>query len=243
MSERYRLVFRGEILDGQQKAAVKARLGATLKVDGARLDAMFTGKAVVIRKDADTDTAARFQIAFKRAGARLRVLPVAVEPDAASLAATPAPDDSTPRASTQSAAPDDASGFRLAPIGALMSEPRPAPLPATIDISRLTLASPGEPLSRTVVVDAVAPDVSHLTIAAPGTLLGNGATQTPPEVPAPAWRLAQLGALLARRAADVDPPVDVEALGFELAPPGATLDAAERETPPAPPDTSHLKLV
>ena len=43
---------------------------------------MFTGKAVTIRKDADTDTAARFQVAFKRAGARLRVLPVGHEVEA-----------------------------------------------------------------------------------------------------------------------------------------------------------------
>jgi hypothetical protein len=240
MSERYRLVFRGEILDGQQKQAVKERLGATLKVDGARLDAMFTGKAVVIRKDADTDTAARFQVAFKRAGARLRVLPVAIEAEVP-VDAPPSTDNSTPRASTESAAPADANGFQLAPLGALMSEPRPTPAPPSFDTSQWTLASPGERLSQPVSIDAVAPDVSHLTIAAPGTTLGDGPTETP-EVPAPAWRIAPPGAVLARRAQDIEPPVDVDALGFELAPPGAILDDGEREPPPPPPDTSHLTL-
>src|SRR6478672_4935430 len=104
MSERYRLVFRGEVLEGQHKAVVKQRLGAALKVEGERLDAMFTGKAVTIRKDADTDTAARFQIAFKRAGARLRVMPVASESEA-----EPAP--------PQPVAAEDGA-FKLAPRGA-----------------------------------------------------------------------------------------------------------------------------
>src|SRR5262245_38273358 len=158
MSERYRLVFRGEILEGQAKAAVRERLGAALKVDGARLDAMFSGKAVVIRKDADTDTAARFQIAFKRAGARSRVLPVAIDSE---LPVDTAPsDDSTARASTKSAATDATSAYRLAPVGALMLEPRTAPAPPSPDTSHLTLASPGERLGPESVVDEVAPDVS-----------------------------------------------------------------------------------
>jgi hypothetical protein len=241
MSERYRLVFRGEILEGQTKAAVKERLGVTLKVDGARLDSMFTGRAVVIRNDADTDTAARFQIAFKRAGARLRVLPVAIDSERPVDAAAPS-DDSDARASTKSAAADATRAFRLAPVGALMLEPRSVPAPPSPDTSHLTLASPGERLGPELVVDAVAPDVSHLSVAAPGTTLGNGAAESPPEVPVPAWRIAQPGALLARRAPDVESPVDVDALGFELAPPGAILDDAEREPPPPPPDTSHLKL-
>ena len=61
MTERYRLVFRGEVLEGQHKAVVKQRLGVVLKLDGERLDALFTGKAVTIRKDADADTAAHFR--------------------------------------------------------------------------------------------------------------------------------------------------------------------------------------
>ena len=238
MSERYRLVFRGEVLEGQQKADVKERLGATLKVDGARLDAMFTGKAVVIRKDADTDTAARFQIAFKRAGARLRVLPVVTEsdePGAASAAEAVRPP-------TEPAAGDASSGLRLAPVGALMIEPRPEPPPPTVDLSHLTLAAAGERLSAPVAVDAVAPDVSHLTVAAPGTMLGEPGADSAPAVEVPTWKIAQVGSLLARRAPEVESPVDVDALGFELAPPGAILDDAEHAPPPPPPDTSHLEL-
>jgi len=242
MSERYRLVFRGEVLEGQQKAVVKQRLGATLKVAGERLDAMFTGKAIVIRKDADTDTAARFQIAFERAGARLRVLPVATGAEPPVDAAPSRAPETTARATVESAAIADASGFSLAPVGALLVDPSPPPPAPAVDTSRFTLASPGATLGTPADVTAAAPDVSHLTIAAPGATLGEPNPEPPPVVPVPAWKVAQAGAVLARRAPDVAPLVDVDALGFEIAPPGALLDEAEREPPPPPPDTSHLRL-
>jgi hypothetical protein len=242
MLERYRLVFRGELLDGEQKSSVKRRLGAALKVDGERLDAMFTGKAVVIRKEADTDTAARFQIAFKRAGARLRVLPVAIDA-AAPITEVPTGVSAAPaRTPVESAGADDPSGLRLAPAGALLIEPSRTSSPPAVDTSHLALASPGALLGEPVVVAAAAPDVSHLTIAALGTVLGEPDTTPSASVSTPSWKIAPPGALLARRAPEVEPPVDVDALGFEVAPPGALLDAAEHPAPPPPPDTSHLEL-
>lgn len=74
--ERYRLVFRGEVLADQHPSVVKKRLKELLKIDDERAAALFSGKAVVLRNDADTRTAARFQTAFKKSGARLRVLPL-----------------------------------------------------------------------------------------------------------------------------------------------------------------------
>ncbi len=229
MSERYRLVFRGEVLEGQHKAVVKQRLGAALKVEGERLDAMFTGKAVTIRKDADTDTAARFQIAFKRAGARLRVMPVAEEVDSETVPTPVAP-------------PADSGGFGLAPAGSLMVDPHPdAPAP-TIDISGLTLAAPGVVLGVPNTVVAVAPDVSRLTIAALGTDLGVPPPAPPATLPAPALGVADVGVDLAPHAPPVDPPFELDTIRFELFPAGTLLVDSDDEAKPAPPDTSHLRL-
>jgi len=69
MDERYRLVFRGEVLDGHHPAVVKKKLGQVLSIDNAdKLAQLFTGKAVVIRKDTDTKSAAKYQAAFKKCG-------------------------------------------------------------------------------------------------------------------------------------------------------------------------------
>ena len=153
MTERYRLVFRGEVLEGQHKAVVKQRLGAALKVEGERLDAMFTGKAVTIRKDADTDTAAKFQIAFKRAGARLRVLPIDDEPAG--------------RSRRKRNLEAGGGAFRLAPVGSPMVEPRPARRRRR-SIFRACRWPPRRCAEHAQTGRRVAPDVSHLTIAAPG---------------------------------------------------------------------------
>ena len=234
MSERYRLVFRGEVLEGQHKAVVKQRLGVALKVDGERLDAMFTGKAVTIRKDADTDTAAKFQIAFKRAGARLRVLPIDVEPDVSELEA---------KASAPVAPDASADGFGLAPVGATLVEPRPAAPAPAVDISHMTLAAPGVALSTPKAITAVVPDVSKWTLAAPGTLLGVPVPFVARPVAAPSWEIGDLGVDLTDRLPAIEAPFDLGEIDFELAPPGTLLRDSDEVAQPEPPDTSHLHLV
>ena len=47
---------------------------------------------------------------------------------------------------------------------------------------------------------------------------------------------------LVAAAPGIDPPLDVDAIAFDLAPAGVMLADANDEPPPAPPDTSHLKL-
>ena len=38
------------------------------------------------------------------------------------------------------------------------------------------------------------------------------------------------------------PAVNINAVDFEVAEPGADMDTREKQPPPPPPDTSHLKL-
>ena len=234
MSERYRLVFRGEVLEGQHKAVVKQRLGAALKVEGERLDAMFTGKAVTIRKDADTDTAARFQIAFKRAGARLRVMPVADE-----LEQIP---ESVSKPSAQQPATKNDGAFKLAPPGALMADPVPPARQPDVDLSQFTLAAAGTVLGVPRVVDAVAPDVSHFTVAEPGVTLSDAEPLPVMEPDVPSWDVAEVGADIGTSAPPVEPPIELDDVEFELAPVGTLLADVDDAEVPQPPDTSHLSL-
>ena len=192
MSESFRLVFRGEVLAGQHQAVVKERLGALLKIDGERLDALFTGKAVTVRKEADGATAERFASAFKRAGARLRLVPI----EAPEPVAQPPQQDAQP------------AGFALAERGARLQDPRAVESPA-VDTSHLSLAEPGTRMSEQPTGSVPsAPDVSHLTIAAVGADIG---LHKPP-VAAPVdldeidFEVAPPGARMADAVADVPPP-------------------------------------
>jgi len=74
MDDKFRLVFRGEILEGQHRAVVKRRLMELMKLSEAQLEKLFSGKPVVIKSDVDKETAARYQAQFKQAGGQLRVL-------------------------------------------------------------------------------------------------------------------------------------------------------------------------
>ena len=119
MSDQYRLVFAGEVLEGQHPAVVKKRLATILKLTDERMDLLFAGKPVVIKKIVDKQAAARYQAAFKKAGARLRVLPLAQPADTA-------PADAVSRAHgapAEDAAPRQAGatgpgGLQVLPVGA-----------------------------------------------------------------------------------------------------------------------------
>lgn len=138
MAERYRLLFRGEVLEGQHQAVVKKRLAGLLKTDREEIDALFNGEPNVIKAAVDRADAARYQAAFKKAGARLRVVAIAAK-----------------STSAQSAA--EASGpLTLAEPGTTLSDTGPA-APPPPDTSHLSVAAPGS--DRVEIESAAAPTV------------------------------------------------------------------------------------
>jgi hypothetical protein len=101
MDDKYRLVFCGEILEGQHKAVVKRRLAEFMKLDEARLEKLFSGSSIVIKSDVNKETAAKYQALFKQAGGRLRVLAEQQENAGSTsrtpeIAAVPVPSASAP---------------------------------------------------------------------------------------------------------------------------------------------------
>jgi uncharacterized protein YbjQ (UPF0145 family) len=66
---RFDLVFRGEVGPGQDPEAVKRKLASMLKLDSGRVETLFTGDPVVVKKGLDRETAAKYQQAIGRTGA------------------------------------------------------------------------------------------------------------------------------------------------------------------------------
>ncbi|HEU0265170.1 MAG TPA: DUF4870 domain-containing protein [Geobacterales bacterium] len=75
MSGTYNLVFQGETAPGADLAQVKKNLAQLLKVDGARLEGLFSGRPVILKRDLDHPSALRYQEALQRTGARCRLEP------------------------------------------------------------------------------------------------------------------------------------------------------------------------
>ena len=235
MTDMYRLVFRGEVNEGQHAAVVKKRLAALLKLDDARADALFSGKAVVVKKAVDRNTAIRYRDAFNQAGARLRVGKV----EQAGAKPSPAESDTaSPGASAQTAG-----GMAVLPVGSdvLTEEERADPVEVDVDISHLSVQ--GAVFITDDEPPAVpAPNVDHISMAEVGARIGEESTPAQaPELDAD-FEVAEVGARMGNEGADPEPAVNVDDVDFDVADVGADMDTKEKKPPPPPPDTSHISV-
>lgn len=85
----FNIVFKGELVRSFDKDTVKKNLGQLFKIDGAKVDALFSGRAVVLKRNLNFENANKYRVAIKKAGARVDVEPVAGETASASEAPPP----------------------------------------------------------------------------------------------------------------------------------------------------------
>lgn len=80
MSEEcYEVIFRGDVLAGQSVIEVKQRLAQLFNADAARIDQMFSGKPVVVKRNLDMKTAERYQSSLHKAGALVDIRPITAD--------------------------------------------------------------------------------------------------------------------------------------------------------------------
>jgi hypothetical protein len=75
--ERFDLSYSGDLLPGADPAQVRERLTAIFKLSNAGGERLFTGRPVIVKRDADAETRTRYESIFRKAGALLRVTEVA----------------------------------------------------------------------------------------------------------------------------------------------------------------------
>ncbi len=199
---RYNIVFTGDLVPGSDISAVKQNLGKLFKLDAARVDAMFNGKPVILKKEADQATAMKFRAVLKQAGAQCRMEPIG---EVEEVQAAPAPElpDTTPSAPSAPSAPAAApaasfsakpvstgpmdmvgtirtggtgfSGeFDVAPPGADMADHVEGPAPIVPDVSTISMAPVGSDMGQLKKDEAPkVPDISHLSVAPPGATLSD----------------------------------------------------------------------
>jgi hypothetical protein len=188
----FEVAFSGQISDGANLDEVKARIGKMFKADDAKLAQLFSGKRIVIKKNIDQATAARYESALKSAGAECEVHPMGgTAPAATAAAATPvaAPAESnavtTPPSAQYETAYDgevepppqtDPLGISgdqiedlavsIAPIGSELQDAHAEPEEPQIDITGFDIAPVGSDLSTTKKeAEPLPPDTSGITMA------------------------------------------------------------------------------
>ena len=179
----YEVVFTGRIAAGADIARVKANLAMLFKIELARVDALFTGKPVVIKKRLDEATARKYQAAMQKAGAVAEVVGGQVEPvrpvtpervtravntlplDTGLMQRPVFPPDFVPGGGepTAAAQPADFDDVTIAPPGVDLVEHREVPEPQ-IDTSGLSLAPQGGLLSESTDVPEPKIDISGLSV-------------------------------------------------------------------------------
>ncbi len=65
----FAVVFKGQLVEGADPAQVRAKLAKLFNADAARVEAMFSGKTVIVKKGIDEDTAKQYKAVLAKAGA------------------------------------------------------------------------------------------------------------------------------------------------------------------------------
>ena len=249
------IVFRGDIVIGHQLAEVKLKLQQLFKADAAKVDSLFTGRPVPLKRNLDEATAHKYREVLLKAGAQVEVVPAGkftgapaapVRAQPPQPAAAPAP-VAAPRPAVAAQA-----NWSLAPTGADLLDPAQRPLvaPVRVDTGHLSLRPLAGNLldsSEVAPAPAAAVVVPALDLAEVGADLirADEKLELPlVEIELEDWDIAPAGTdLLSDSERPLVVPVAVANSNFDLAPAGSDLGQLKPRVQPLNPDTSALKLV
>ncbi len=182
----FEVAFSGQISEGANADEVRAKLGKMFNADDAKLDQLFSGKRIVIKKNIDQATAAKYRTALNRAGAECEVKPLG-----GAAAATPTPAAEKPAAEPGSAgsapAAAPAQTFDSQYDGEVAPPPQTDPLGITgdqIEDLEASIAPVGSELQNDYSEpDEPDIDITGLDVAPVGSDLGS--TKKEPDPPPP----------------------------------------------------------
>ena len=187
----FEVAFSGQISAGANLDEVRARVGKMFNADEAKLGQLFSGKRVVIKKNIDQATAAKYRTALNRAGAECEVVAMGGKPAAASAAAAEISAPAEPAQQKAAAAVQIETSYdgevppppqtdplgitgdqiadlqvSIAPVGSELLDHHQQPEEPSIDVSGLEVAPVGADLDTTQKKpDPPPPDTSGITMA------------------------------------------------------------------------------
>jgi hypothetical protein len=198
------IVFRGDIVNGHNINDVKGRLAQLFRVDSARIEALFGGGLVPLKRDLDEATAEKYRAVLIKAGAQVQVRPAGGaakgQPEAGSAGRpkTVAASSPSPASATSSSV---AGTLTLAPAGSNLLDGAAIRKvqPLNVDVSGITLRPlEGDLLDASEKRPLIAADIdtSDFDLAEPGVDLLEGFRSEPLPLPElePEFDLAEAGA-------------------------------------------------
>ncbi len=242
--EKYDLVFSGQLVPNFELAQVKKNVQALFRVDDAKIQILFSGKAITLKKGLDLDVASKYRVAMKKAGARIDLI-LRPEEKAEPNTAGPSGSGVSSQAAAEATKSESAGGISTS-LGAqpvTASEPR-----STIEAPDFGVAAVGDDLlldTEKADVTAVEVDISQLSVAPQEGNLVDASELfhlDDVEVTIPDLDVAPVGSdvLTEEERKKVD-AVEVDISGLSLAKVGGKLAPDSPKAPPAP-DVTHIQL-
>ncbi len=185
-SKTYDIIFSGQLMEGRNLDETRQQIGQIFKANENQLDLLFSGKPVTIKSGVDDETATKYRLAFRKAGAIIDIKPSTIPADnSGETADTAASSHATSEELTllppntgslidcaKQVTPQpipDTDHISLASAGAVIDE-SPDPEPAEIDTSSLSVNPPNsgslEDCKKEVEPYSI-PDISHLDMDKP----------------------------------------------------------------------------
>ncbi len=169
--EQYDIFFSGQLIDGSDETVARSKLAALFKLPRERVEHLFSGKPVAVKRGVNMDTAIKYRTAFRDAGALIEIKPItnaAAVGTAASIPAvapSPTPTAAPPEASKQDQ-PASSSDLSLSPANTGTLEGfAPEVVPVEIgDISQISMAAVGSTIDEREPPPPLEIDTSALSI-------------------------------------------------------------------------------
>jgi hypothetical protein len=236
----YDIYFTGQIVDGYLEGAVKKNLAKLFNASPEKINAMFAGKPVLLKKGLNKESAQKFAALMKKAGAKAVAKShggpekPAQDVDANSASPNTAPNQT------------DDSGLSVAARGSDVINPNEYhhAEAVTVDISGLSAEGNFAPLEDNSPPPPPAPDTSHLSTAQVGSVLDESEAIMAVDIPDLDGLniTAMEGELLKEHEKPKVTPVTVDTSSFSVAAPGSDMGQKPDDPPPPAPDTSHLSI-
>lgn len=268
MEPLYNIYFAGQILEGQDLSAVRARMAKLFNASEAVLARLFSGEPQVIKRDCDKATALKYKKAMESAGARPMITAAANDKAQARQGAAPqagggkpntaeriaaiaaAPDVAYPNSDSEAEQdePEDKGlppKFTLGPVGCYLVNPdeRPTVETPAIDVSDISVEADYGRLAAEQPTPPPAPDTDHYSMGEAGEDIPSLVQDTPAPPPDTSGvDLCPQGTDFSDCVTPDSEAPDLNLADYCLAPEGSDmLEAQFRPRPAAAaPDTSHL---
>lgn len=221
--ERYDIIFRGESAKNVPIEQAKQNLAQLFNIDAAKVEALFTGKPVALKKGVSFDVAGKYRVAIKKAGAIVELVQCNVADAPQPTASAPGSNEPPKRrVDPEKASQAAAAVFTLCEVGAdlLNDNEKVQIIDPMIDTSSMTVAPQDGPL--------VQPD-EH-------------ARPEPIDIPEANFSVKEGGGLLVERNEIVRPEaLDIDIPDLDIAEPGERL-SDKKAAVASTIDVSHIQL-